>query len=591
MKSRILALLLAAVLIFSFAACGSQTVSESSTSAESAADAEVSTQEATEEAPAVEEPAVEAPAEESSAEETPAEETPVEEIPALFDYELPIITDSPTYTFLVGLNPGVSSFIDGYEDNQVIQEWTSRTGIQVEFNNSHPSAAAENFNLLLAAGDIPDITDNGLSYYNGSVTSAIEDEIFVNFMDYMDSCQNYMTAINTNEMIKKALTTDEGYVAALYMIRTNNSAGEGMMIRQDWLDELNLEIPSTYEEVHDVLAAFKSEKGAVSPMLLNNSGTWSMGSFGWGYGINGYMTTDPKVSLPLYVVDGEVRFAMLEDEYVDYLTMLSQWYSEGLIVQDIESISMFQMCTQSIINGETGYFYSASSMLSTYNEQSATEGFQLSPAPQPVINEGDALHFGQAYDFDYEGGQALAAVNHWTVSATAEELESLLTCLDYFFSPAGSLLANYGVEDVSFTYDADGVPHFTDVITNNAEGMTMDNAVYIYTLQYGAFMEDYTRYVDTFTEQEQAFADAWNVAIEENYSYPVDFVSLTSEESDTYAAVFSDISTMLTENILKFITGANSMDEYDAFRQQLVEMGLEDIVQIYQDAYDRFLAR
>ena len=472
-----------------------------------------------------------------------------------------------------------------------MHEWIARTGIQMTFNSVHPATASETFNLALAAGDLPDVADNGLDYYNGSTTSAIEDNIFVDLTEYQDNCPNYMAALSSNELIQKAVTGDEGYIAAFYMIRTNNVNGQGMMIRQDWLDDLGLAMPETYDEVHDVLEAFKNEKGATSPMLLNNSGTWLMGAFGWGYDINAYMTTDPNVSLPLYVIDGDVKFAMLEDDYVDYLTMISQWYKEGLIVHDIENITMFQTTGDYVLNNETGYFYSASNLLSTLETMATAEGFALSGAPQPVRHIGDQLHFSQAYSFDYDGTQALAAVNNWTVSADAPDIPTLIQCLDYFYSPSGSLLANYGVEGVSFEYGADGKPHYTELITNNDQGMTMDNAVYVYSLEYGAFVEDFNRHIDTYSEKEKACVEAWSFEIETNYSYPTDFVFLTTEEAETYGSVFSDISTVLEENILKFITGSRSMDEYPEFQQQLIDMGLEEIVAIYQDAYDRFLAR
>jgi len=591
-------LLLFAMLLICFAGCGGTAVSEPSASTEASAVDSGQASAAEEEAVSVEEPAqVEGPisAEEapetSTEEEAEAAEPEVEEptgTDALFDYELPITTDSPEYTFLLGFNPGVSSFIEGFEENQVMQEWMARTGINMTFNSVHPSTAAEQFNLFLAAGDLPDVTDNGLNYYNGSTTNTIEDGYFADLNQYADACPNYMTTIGASPMIKKALTTDEGYIAAFYQLQVDTVSGEGMMIRKDWLDAAGLDIPETYDEVYEVLKAFQS-RGAISPMLLNNSGTWSNGAFGFGYDMNGYMTTDPMLSLPLYVVDGEVRFAMMEQEYVDYLTMISGWYAEGLIAQDIENISMFQMCTDRVINGETGYFYSASNMLSNYQDQAAEDGFELVAAPQPVRNQGDEIHFGGT-SFEFEGRPAGAAVNSWAVNAAAEEIETLITCLDYLYSPEGTLLANYGVEGISFEY-VDGKPMYTSLITNNDQGMTMDNAVYIYSLQYGAFREDYNRHLDVASDEVRACADVWTVSPADNYSYPIDFVFLTTEESDVYASLFSDISTVIEENILKFITGTNSMDDYPAFQQQLADMGIDQIVDIYQAAYDRFMAR
>lgn len=223
--------------------------------------------------------------------------------------------------------------------------------------------------------------------------------------------------------------------------------------------------------------------------------------------------------------------------------------------------------------------------------QTSKSTFELVPAPQPVRKAGDEQHFAQAYSFDYDGSQALVALNNWTVSATAEDIESLIKCLDYFYSPAGTLLTNYGVEGVSFEYNDAGVPEFNDLILANEQGMTVDNAIYIYTLQYGAFVEDYNRLNSTFSEIQQVCADTWTVAVEDSYSFPEDFVSLTSEENQVYSSVFGDINTLLSENILKFITGINSMDDYPAFQELLREMDIDKIVEIYQNAYDRFLAR
>jgi putative aldouronate transport system substrate-binding protein len=52
-----------------------------------------------------------------------------------------------------------------------------------------------------------------------------------------------------------------------------------------------------------------------------------------------------------------------------------------------------------------------------------------------------------------------------------------------------------------------------------------------------------------------------------------------------------DIQTFVSESVLAFINGTKSFDEYDAFIQQVKDMGVEEAVQIKQAALDRYNAR
>ena len=73
--------------------------------------------------------------------------------------------------------------------------------------------------------------------------------------------------------------------------------------------------------------------------------------------------------------------------------------------------------------------------------------------------------------------------------------------------------------------------------------------------------------------------------------FPKDFVSFTTEESETIAQYQSDIDTYVTESLAKLITGDLDVDkDYDAFVSQPEAMNAGEIKNIYQTAYDRFMA-
>ena len=86
----------------------------------------------------------------------------------------------------------------------------------------------------------------------------------------------------------------------------------------------------------------------------------------------------------------------------------------------------------------------------------------------------DILHFG----LDVDNAAANMSVS---VSTACEDVELVVRFFNYFFTEEGSLLANYGTEGFTFTYNDRGDPVYTEVITNNPQGMTMDVALALYT--------------------------------------------------------------------------------------------------------------
>ncbi len=63
---------------------------------------------------------------------------------------------------------------------------------------------------------------------------------------------------------------------------------------------------------------------------------------------------------------------------------------------------------------------------------------------------------------------------------------------------------------------------------------------------------------------------------------------LTQDESDTYSDAWTDIDKYIAESTAKFITGeADIATGWNQFIKDLEKMGLNDVIAIYQAAYDR----
>ena len=68
-------------------------------------------------------------------------------------------------------------------------------------------------------------------------------------------------------------------------------------------------------------------------------------------------------------------------------------------------------------------------------------------------------------------------------------------------------------------------------------------------------------------------------------------LSLTSDENIAYTDLYTPIKTYCVEMALKYIIGEESLDNFDAFLEELKAMGVEECQAIQQAAYDRYLAR
>ena len=68
-------------------------------------------------------------------------------------------------------------------------------------------------------------------------------------------------------------------------------------------------------------------------------------------------------------------------------------------------------------------------------------------------------------------------------------------------------------------------------------------------------------------------------------------VTMTDEELMKYTDAWAAISTYVKEMALKFITGEESLDNWDTYLKTVEEYGIKDVLETYQAAYDRAMNR
>ena len=550
---KLVALLLSLALVLSLGACGGN--GESSTSSEA------SPSSTTEESGAAAE----------SGDESQAETAETGE------FQLPIVDEPTTLSYFVADDSNAAIMTTDWNDNEFYQEMERRTGVHLEFEMVSSADYQTNFNLMIASGNLADMIYVGASYYAEGVDAAIDDGYFLDLTDLVDEYMPNYERIRTSDVQYELLsTTDSGRLGAVYELRQSKQGPWlGLWIRQDWLDDLGLETPVTFDDYHEVLTAFKNEKGATAPLILNFSG--SDGEFGTMSGglnvLNSWQLDET----------GKVNFGPYMDAWKEYVTIMHQWYTEGLIDPDFMATDERTADMAKVVTGASGLFAALYTMPSVYEAASEDPNMNLAPVNPPVMNEGDEGHI-RLRDSYTSGNTA--------ISADSENWEVALRWLDYLYTDEGALLANYGVEGDTFEFDENGKPVFTDKILNNENGWTMTQTVASYLCPSAgiANWSDWTRELAGVPEKDQACYDVWS-EFSDDWRLPSS-VTLTQEESTERAALYADISTIVKEQTAQFISGALDIEEnWDAYIASLESSGIERAIEITQAAYDRYLAR
>lgn len=578
MKKAFALLLTLAMVLSCLAGCGSTSDSKAaeSTGASSAA--------STAEAPgaAKTETAADGSAAEdaSAAEETAADKgeyTPGE-------VSLPL-ADGESLTYFVELPGYMSMFnVNSYDDIDAFKYAEEITGVDIEFTIVNNESLATNFQLMVASGDIHDMVAGADQQYTSS-SAMIEDGVAIDLMEYEDLLPNYFYTLDYYSDYKTLAINEDGQMPQVITVSDDYKVSSGLQIRKDWLDELGMDVPTTYDEMHDALSAFKETFGADHALLLLGDTQITGTSIVGGLGSVGFYQDSTH---NMYVQDGVVYNGFLSDGYKEYMEMIAEWYSEGLIASDFatESNDPFTSNSDTYIQSGNAGIWSAQSDNMDSNMTSGKEldaDYEICAMPEPVQEEGEIFHFG-----DTRVGTASTGKNV-SISDNCENVELACAWLDFWYTGEGSTLANYGQEGIAFNYDDDGNPVFTDLVLHNEEFPMISFATTYYTLACVPTLQDYDRIFSAYSEANLAAMDLWTETSDDLYTIPAQ-VELSYDESTEYSDLWSDISTYASTEVFKFVMGEYNFDEdWDAFIAQIEDMGIQDCIDLYQDAYDRYV--
>lgn len=519
----------------------------------------------------------------TKAAETTAGQTEAEkETEAAVEFTYPM-EKGESVTYWKELNTNVALQFTNMGETPFAKGLMERTGVDIDFLHPPTGQAKEQFSLLLADGNLPDLIEyNWLNNYPGGPQKAISDGVIQPLNDIIDQyCPNLKAYLEANPEIDKMVKTDEGQYYVFPFIRGEaETILLGPMMRGDWLKELDLEVPTTLDEWHTVLTAFKEKKGAAAPLSYvytdMRGGRTNPVAMAYVPSVNFYLGDD-----------GQVHYGSIEEGYKEYLEVFSQWYQEGLVDIDLFSLKKDQVAAKitsdqagasvGLTEGQFGAWITAG--------RKTNPDYSLVAVPWPTVEKGERCQGGYCEN-RYPGLSSVA------ITTSCKDVERAARLLDYAFSEEGHMYTNFGEEGVTYNLE-NGYPKLTDVILKNPDGWTVKTAVASYTMNSSGGSQDadsrLTEQTMALPEQKEARYQIWPDTDARKHLLPP--ITPDSTESKEYASIMNEIETYRDEQSIKFIMGQESLDGFDLYVENIKKMGIDRALEIENAALKRYNER
>lgn len=438
----------------------------------------------------------------------------------------------------------------------------------------------EQLPVYLASGDWPDFFINPLSNSDMN-TYGVEGKMLVNYNDYFEYMPNLAACFDKYPTSRKVVTNSDGAIYQLPFIHNRpTSTSARAHYREDVLNELGLKVPTTTDEFHDVLAAIHKAKG-IAPLVA------SLDAIGNGYGYECFLfgafgeSSNPSFDS----LDGKtVVYNRISEQYKRYLEYARQLYSEGLLHKEFLTLDTATM--NAMAEEGTSIFSNDMTTVTIKSFKSGkVEVGTLAPLTSQYSNKQKII------------GSAKYLVSGYAINKKSKYIKEICQLLDIAFAEE-EVEKGTGLYDKAFLFGPEGLTW---------EYKDDKKSLYDYIIPKGidivgtSYVNKYVLWSNTglfdsmMVTAEEGNAKARQLGYVKNeipYQYelfPDGLMPFVPNEQSVIDAKYTDIKRYVTEMHGKFITGvADVKTGWDEYVATVKKMGIEDVLKVYQTAYDRW---
>ncbi len=465
----------------------------------------------------------------------------------------------------------------------IMKELEEKHNIKINWQVYYNSDWTEQKSLLLASGDLPDAFFGSICLTETDV--AQNKDYFVELTEGIEKNMPNLTAIFEKEpALKAAAQNRDGEIYSLVKkLPLRPKVANSMYINKEWLDNLGLSMPTTYEELADVLKAFKEQDadGDGDPnneIPYTNAGSLAgdlsnlLAPFGTIVSRTGnFMQIDAS---------GNPAFVPITENYKEAVKWAHELYAAGCLDQEYFTQDSSMASAKRMAEGgsQTGLVFAW-----TADAEMGENAGQFELCEAVAGPDGNRYVESDPTYLDIANRELI-------ITTQCKNPDKLLQWADDFYTDLVSLQTYYGSIPDQVEDKGDG----TYEVLLPADGTTLDTSAWSYSMRdFGPkyMTEEFQKNVilpDSQGDGVKLAQDETNAKYASDIAFPV--VSYTTEQLTTLASLTTDINDYASAQYAHWVVDGGIEEEWDAYLAQLDQMGLQDVLAIHNDAYAAYKA-
>lgn len=456
-------------------------------------------------------------------------------------------------------------------NNEWYKKMEEMTGVKMEVNFVPTLSYVDKITAFIASQSLPMVfTANSKVLQNNNLLMALDSDGFWALDDYIQDYPNLYNFVGEQVWENSKIHGKMYGIPRLRILPRN-----GAIIRQDWLDNLGLKAPETFDELYEVAKAFtendpdgNGQKDTVG-IVTAYQGT---GNRGW----NGFQTLATAFGAPngWEYKDGTMVPDFSTPEYMKAMTFIKKLYDDGYLNKDFAEINA-QARYEYFDKGTYGIVFGVVDDVNGRNQNLPQVVKDAKVGVLPAIHEeGKEIRCNATSGFN---GLIMFTKFGDGAIKTEEELRRILSYYDQLATSEMQDMTTYGIESVHYEVK-DGKRAMIFNESANKNQLDVDEGDIGQILMTAPYVRR-----DSDNEVQTALYDT--IEARKDYSVADDSMGLQSE---TYDDLSSDLDAIMMDASVKFVVGAIDEDGYWKEYESWKKRGGDDVIKEFTAQYEEY---
>lgn len=353
----------------------------------------------------------------------------------------------------------VDSVQNAAQSDRITRTLEEKFGFQASVQSFNWSNYKSQYQILAATGELPDVFTNVLLSSSDAGDTALFNQMvekgeLMPLPDDLSAYPHLAALLSDYEYLRH----DDGHMYAiphpLFAEELLSSSDAAMLVRRDWMESLGLDDPQSFDEFLALAAAFSSD---------DPDGNGKDDTF--GYNVNSLAALGkwvilgiaPECNVYSWVEGGDGSFApcWMTEEFREVVSAYRRLYETGALDPNFFSKNPAAV-VDDFVSGRLGlleYKSSASALaeLKEFWEEKNELPFAECVDVLPVFPSSDGVRYSSS-------SNTFWSETYISASVTEEQLDIILSLMDYLLSDEGYLLYTCGIEGEDYRIGGDGEP-------------------------------------------------------------------------------------------------------------------------------------